>query len=935
MKNLIFSVMIIVVVFSGIGFCSCPDLNNDKKVNLKDFSSFANSWQEENQNGDFNEDGLVNIEDLYYLLTYWLCENPIFISDIKSSVNKKGIVRIYLEDNCSNTDLTYEIIQSPSNGGYVFEPNSITYIPKEDFIGFDEISLVANKNEINSNPFKILIEVMQDSDEDGISDKDELEGKFGYVTNIYSPDSDLDSMPDGWEIEMGLNPLVRDETLDPDNDGLQNKYEYRYSTHPFYSDCDEDGIKDGHEVTGNLSSYGPIYPFNNNYPDWYYTPYTNYNTPTDPLNYDSDSDGVSDLYELKWGLNPNNPDSDSDGLTDGQEVSFGNGSYTSYRPYPLWYNLYGTGVIDCDLNANSLDTDSDTMIDPWEVKYQTLGSGSQTLDPRVNLAPYMIDTTKDADGDGLNNLYEYTHNTNPCSWDTDGDGRYDYDEIYGTTKSGQPSPPISDPTKIDSDEDGLVDGYNNVVLATTYPKGISYYNGSQHTYVLGEKTLGTNPLNTDSDNDGMSDNWEVRNWDFAPNTFLSPSYNYPNAKNMDLDFDTLTNLGESQQDSFAYKLDSDNDGLNDASEKIRGTNPLNTDSDNDGLLDGLEITNGTDPLNYDSDDDFLPDGWEVKYNFPPLISDVWHTNPDGTKEYFDSDYDGLDDFEECVYGTNPKKSDSDSDGVNDLIEVNQGTDPLDKLDKIAPDQNEVCELRLTVGDHSLSESERYTLRVGNINHMAHKFGEVESAVYKFRVGKKYPVTIIHNGSTKEEPDYDYTAIIEEEYMPQGVVLVKNDPCQVLGEHSDLGTTEFYAEGKSVEIGIFAPKHTNLFRGNKTSSFIGYTVMYYQQVLDEEDKVIDIEGFLVEEEVIKPNGKTKYFGTGKGYTSYHAPEGEWTGGIGFRDKLWFPRSVLRFLGYDTYYQTIIVNGVRTTPRYLIRYDEFNIENDDIWKEPIKE
>ena len=57
--------------------------------------------------------------------------------------------------------------------------------------------------------------------------------------------------------------------------------------------------------------------------------------------------------------------------------------------------------------------------------------------------------------------------------------------------------------------------------------------------------------------------------------------------------------------------DTDNDGISDGDEVDAGTNPIDDDSDGDGLTDGDEDTLGTDPDDADTDDDGFGDGEEV------------------------------------------------------------------------------------------------------------------------------------------------------------------------------------------------------------------------------------------------------------------------------------------------------------------------------------
>ena len=138
---------------------------------------------------------------------------------------------------------------------------------------------------------------------------------------------------------------------------------------------------------------------------------------------DTDDDGLPNLIEKEVGSDPYNPDTDGDNLPDGYEaLTLGT---DSTKP-----DTDDNGVLDCD---------------------------------------------EDFDEDGLTNLQEYEHGTEPYNEDTDGDGLKDGEEIntYGT-----------DPLKVDTDDDGLYDG--------------------------DEIYFETDPLNPDTDGNGTPDGDEKR-----------------------------------------------------------------------------------------------------------------------------------------------------------------------------------------------------------------------------------------------------------------------------------------------------------------------------------------------------------------------------------------------------------------------------------------
>lgn len=163
---------------------------------------------------------------------------------------------------------------------------------------------------------------------------------------------------------------------------------------------------------------------------------------------------------------------------------------------------------------------------------------------------------------------------------------------------------------------------------------------------------------------------------------LTLGVQYTLFESVDYDGDLLPNEEELVLGTDPVEIDTDVDGLTDYAEARRhGTNPLKPDTDDDGLGDYFEIMRyNTDPLKPDTDDDRLSDADEVLvYDTDPrkpdtdddMLSDyeeviLYQTNPRNP----DTDYDGLDDFAEVkVHETNPLRPDTDDDGIYDFNEV--------------------------------------------------------------------------------------------------------------------------------------------------------------------------------------------------------------------------------------------------------------------------
>jgi hypothetical protein len=314
--------------------------------------------------------------------------------------------------------------------------------------------------------------------------------------------------------------------------------------------------------------------------------------------------------------------------------------------------------------AADLDGDGDP-----EVLSATIYNGVSWYENRLNEPSADIGSQRviSIPGDGVYSIFV-----------ADLDGDADLDVLTGFRfdgKVGWYENPGTDPLDPDTDDDGLSDGLEVISVGTDPGDPDSDDDGLSDGDEV--DVHGTDPLDADSDDDGLLDPFEIAHG-FDPLV--------AGEETQDPDADGLDNLGEQAQTTDPHDGDTDDDGLSDGDEvDVHGTDPLDADSDDDGLLDGAEIQiHGTDPNDPDSDDDGLTDGDEV------------NLHPTDPLDY-DTDGEGLNDhIEIAFYTTNPLAPDTDGDGFDDDREIRAGSDPKSAASTPGPPSPTLYEASLII-----------------------------------------------------------------------------------------------------------------------------------------------------------------------------------------------------------------------------------------------
>lgn len=556
-----------------------------------------------------------------------------------------------------------------------------------------------------------IIKTFQDTDGDGIANDWEILYGFNPNINDYSLDPDMDGssnlmefkngtdpyirkdtdgdrFTDDWEVAYGFDPNVADSIYnDRDGDGLSDLDEFLAGTNPNSTDTDGDGVSDYNEVALEEVGYPGADPSDGNVtPDinlqevqnaiYVYTSLENCaRLPVRIVRTNQEYRSIADAYNDAMGGDIiqahalslyENFSADIDvsvTLAGGYDCDFTiNPVYTTLMTVNGTVNI-NTGMVTMGnvILDDAPDQDNDEMPNEWELEY--------------GFNPLQDDADQDVDLDGVSNLVEFQHRTDPYNRkDTDGDRMTDDWEIAYNL----------DPDNANSGDDNDLDGLTN----------------------LQEFLAGTDPNSTDTDGDGVSDYDELAlqkvgypNADPAdPN--MTPNMSLPDAKaalNVYNSFTNCTHLpvriadgSEYHSIQAAYADANNGDTIQihakgffenfaatlDISVNIQGgfdcgytTNPVYTTMKT--TEGAVNISLGTVTMGNvivedapDTDWDGMPDEWEIAYGLNPVDSSDAHQDSDG---------DGLDNLSEFVLGTDPTNPDTDGDGFLDQYD----TDPLD------------------------------------------------------------------------------------------------------------------------------------------------------------------------------------------------------------------------------------------------------------------
>jgi len=523
-------------------------------------------WFQTEVNRDYNNAygyGLIDTNTAVNLAKTW---NNVE-SEVKTSTDRVEVNQIILDNNNEGITSTY------------YMHNSMNIESVEILVNITH----GDRGDVNvflTSPNGIVSELVRDNNQDlgehyhnwiftSVVHWDENSfGEWSLKVNDTISGGASDRIFNNWSLTFYGTPEP-----DFDGDGLPDYADSKLGTGYTNPDFDADGLLDGEEYYGWVDSKGNEHQ-------------------TNPKLRDTDNDGLTDYEEgfeehfnpetNDTGLtNPNSNDTDADGLLDGEELN-------SYFTSPL-----------------TSDTDGDTQYQDPSFPHQ-LTDYNEIFAFEVSNGTYSSsDPTKvDGDHDKIPDWYEIANDLNPMK-------------------------------KADGNEDSDCDGFGAIVDSVT---GICGPESNRYTN-LEEYLNGTDPNTIDTDVDGLPDGWE-NYWGLNP--LVVDSFE-------DYDNDTILNIYEYDNRQIESIIFSLNEISIKGLWKFDGTDPTSAfnfvNNDIHTVLGGAERISGKflNGLKCDGIDDsvrmgsldasnfkeYTVQGWVKLANFSSEFSTVVGTSQDG------------------------------------------------------------------------------------------------------------------------------------------------------------------------------------------------------------------------------------------------------------------------------------------------------------------
>lgn len=258
-----------------------------------------------------------------------------------------------------------------------------------------------------------------------------LSSRFSAATVTRAADTNLNGIPDEWEVQYNLVGANAAADADPDNDGRTNLEEYNAGTNPAVAEDYLASIAESPALLVDTWIASTAGDFGELVEVWGLSGL--FATDTAGRAPDADKDGLPDWWENLYGLNPNvadaHLDSDSDGRTNLEEYNAGTNpviandwtqsiaeSDERFETDTRVIYIGGTPTFDttfavikvsngfvCDTGGLYYDWDGDGIPNWWEARYSRSGGKTGLV------------AAQDEDHDGMSNYDEFVAYTDPTN----------------------------------------------------------------------------------------------------------------------------------------------------------------------------------------------------------------------------------------------------------------------------------------------------------------------------------------------------------------------------------------------------------------------------------------------------------------------------------------------------------------------------------------